>query len=406
MANHNGTASARTSSASALITKSASPQEVTRHIKPDVTAMLWGRAAGRCEFWGCNELLSKSLVTQEAVNRAQRAHIYSFSDDGPRGNKGIAQEKLNDIENLFLVCHGCHITIDKHKDGGRYTVALLQEWKATHERRVEIVTGIDPSKKSHIVLYGTNVGDQNATLNFNDAAQALFPVCHPADGRAIELGMKDSSCMDRSPAFWQLEAQHLANQYYRRVQERIAAREITHVSIFAIAPQPLLILLGTLMTDIPTAEVYQRHREPPTWNWPDTAPPITFDVREPDSVTGTPALVLALSADVTDDRISAVLGDNVSTWRVSVKNPNTDLIKSPEHLSAFRSTLRPLLDRIKAVHGQTTTLHVFPVVGVSAAIEFGRVRMPKAHMPWQLYDQVNARGGFVPALLLSSGDHS
>jgi hypothetical protein len=61
---------------------------------------------------------------------------------------------------------------------------------------------------------------------------------------------------------------------------------------------------------------------------------------------------------------------------------------------------------MKAIHGQTTTLHVFPAVGVSTAIEFGRVRMPKADAPWQLYDQVNARGGFIPALTIPLGDPS
>jgi hypothetical protein len=61
------------------------------------------------------------------------------------------------------------------------------------------------------------------------------------------------------------------------------------------------------------------------------------------------------------------------------------------------------MDRIKAAHGQTTPLHVFPVASVSAAIEFGRIRMPKADMPWRIYDQVNDRGGFVFALSIPQG---
>jgi hypothetical protein len=63
--------------------------------------------------------------------------------------------------------------------------------------------------------------------------------------------------------------------------------------------------------------------------------------------------------------------------------------------------MRQLLDRIKAAHGQNTVLRVFPVCSVSMAIEFGRIRMPKADMPWRLYDQVNPRGGFVSALAIS-----
>jgi hypothetical protein len=43
-------------------------------------------------------------------------------------------------------------------------------------------------------------------------------------------------------------------------------------------------------------------------------------------------------------------------------------------------------------------------MGVSFAVEFGRVRMPKAHMPMMIYDQVNDRGGFVQALSIPFGD--
>jgi hypothetical protein len=58
------------------------------------------------------------------------------------------------------------------------------------------------------------------------------------------------------------------------------------------------------------------------------------------------------------------------------------------------------LNAIKARHGQTTTLHVFPAMSVSTAIEMGRVRQPKADMPWKIYDQNNNLGGFVPAICL------
>lgn len=375
--------------------------EVTRHIKDDVTAMLWGRAAGRCEFWGCNTPLWKSPVTQEKVNRAQRAHIYAFSGSGPRGHRGISKGKLNDFDNLMLVCHGCHKKIDQHQDGGRYPASLLKEWKTAHERRVEVVTGIDPAKKSMVVLYGANIGKHSSPLNFTEAASALFPRLHPVDDRGIHLGTINSSFTERSESFWKHEVENLRTHFDRRVRDRVSSGEINHISVFALAPQPLLMLLGTLMIDITNAEVFQRHREPQTWNWPGRSSRLAITVERPTSYNGHPALVLALSAAVTDDRITDVLGENAVIWRVKVPRPNTDLIKSRSHLSAFRAVVRPLLDEIKKRHGQTTPLHVFPAVGASIAVEFGRVRMPKAHMPLHIYDQVNGLGGFVPALTIS-----
>lgn len=366
--------------------------------------MLWGKAAGRCEFAGCNKPLWKSSVTQEQVNIAQKAHIYSFSDDGPRGNKEILPENLNDLGNLMLVCHECHVKIDMKKDGGRYSVPILQKWKSEHETRIDIVTGISPEKRSHVVLYGANIGDHNSPLTFADTATALFPAHYPASDKPIELGMKNSSFKDRSPAFWSVETENLITTFKQRVGERLASGEVSHLSIFGLAPQPLLILLGSLITDIPKAEIFQLHREPQSWAWPENVRVVDYLVEKPTSATGAPALVLALSATITNDRITAVLGNNVAIWKVTIPEPHNDFVKSPRQLSSFRALLRSLLDKIKLCHGQHTVLHIFPAIPVSVAAEFGRIRMPKADMPWTIYDQINDRGGFVKALHIPEGD--
>jgi 5-methylcytosine-specific restriction endonuclease McrA len=370
----------------------------SRHIRDATRCLLWGKAAGRCEFSGCNRELWKSPVTQEQVNIAEAAHIYAFSSDGPRGNDGIDIEKLNEVANLMLACHDCHKTMDNDGEGERYSVELLQQWKAEHERRIEIVTGVDPKKKSHVVLYGAGIGEHNKPLNFAEAAHALFPGWYPAEDRPIALEIVDGIEKDSTADYWKLQRTNLETKFRLRVKERIERGEIEHISVFALAPQPMLILLGTLMIDITPAEVYQRHREPTaTWDWPSASGDFQFQVSEPPSFKGPPALVLALSAPVNDERITSVL-DGAAIWKITVPQPNTDLVKSREQLSRFRTLMRELLDRIKSRHGQEVPLHIFPVAGVSPSVELGRIRMPKAHMPWKIYDQNNQRGGFVPAL--------
>jgi hypothetical protein len=377
---------------------------VSRNIPRPVESMLWGRAAGRCEFDDCNRILFRSSVTQEQVNHAEKAHIYSFSESGSRGHDGVSDDELNAHENLILVCHECHRTIDQQQDGGRYTPELLRGMKDRHERRIEIVTGITPGRRSRVLLYGANVGEHSSPLSFGEAAGAMFPERYPSEPTAIKLGSINSSFHDRDQEFWAVESAHLLKHFEHRVREKVFDREIDHLSVFAIAPQPLLILLGTLLGDIVPADVYQRHREPPTWSWPTTATAQPFEVREPEAKSGPPALVLGLSATVTPDRISAVLGPDASIWYVGVPEPHNELIKSRGQLSRFRSIVRPLLDRIKAAHGQNTLLHIFPAASVSVAVELGRLRMPKADTPWKIYDQSNQLGGFVHALEIPGGN--
>jgi predicted metal-binding protein len=373
------------------------PKDVTRHISLPVQRMLWGKAAGRCEFAGCNQPLWKSPITQEQVNIAENAHIYSFSDEGPRGNDDIATEALNELPNLMLVCHQCHRKMDQERDGGRYSAQLLQQMKARHERRIEVVTGIDANRRSHVVLYGANIGDHSSPLSYRATASCLFPGRYPAEDNAIELGMVNSMLVDRDEGYWQVERRQLIRTFTSRVKGRLAAGEIEHLSVFALAPQPLLVLLGSLLTDIPQADVYQLRREPQGWGWDSDDGSAGLSLIEPDAVAGTPALILSLSATVREDRVSAVLGPGATLWRITVPEPHNDFLRTQSQVREFRQLIRRTLDRIKAGHGQSATLHVFPAMPVSLAVELGRVHMPKADLTLRIYDQQRERG-FTPAL--------
>jgi hypothetical protein len=377
-------------------------QAKTRDISPAVQNLLWGRAAGRCQFDNCNRVLSRASATQATRNLAEKAHIYAFSRGGPRADDVWPRELLNDVENLLLVCHDCHVTIDRGDGPERYTAAALMEMKRRHEKRIEIATGIAPNLSSHVLTYGTFVGAHQALPSFDDAAAALFPARFPASPTIIELGTRSGSQRDRDDAFWVEQRRELAYQFERQVRTPIERNDIKHLSVFALAPQPLLIQLGVLLGDITPADTFQRHREPSGWTWPAEAEPVPFEVAGPELTGGSPALVLAVSATITHDRIARVLGDDASVWTITAGEPHNDLVKARGMLSAFRQQVRRVLDRMKAQYGHTTPIHVFPALPVSLAVEFGRARMPKADAPWVLYDEQQSRGGFVRAFTLTA----
>ncbi|HEY0971317.1 MAG TPA: SAVED domain-containing protein [Gemmatimonadales bacterium] len=364
--------------------------------------LLWGRAAGRCQFQNCNRLLSRSPASKETRNLAEKAHIYAFSRGGPRASDDWPKALLNDVENLLLVCHDCHVTIDEADGPKLYTAALLMDMKRRHEQRIEVATDVAPDHDSHVLTYGTHIGHHQALPTFRDAAAALFPARFPASTSVIELGPRSGSQRDRDDAFWREQRRELEYQFERQVRTPMERGEIAHLSVFALAPQPLLIHLGVLLGDITPADTYQRHREPPGWGWPlGASATLPFEVSTPPASRGVPALVLSVSATITPERITRVLGQDAVIWSVTVPAPHNDIVKSPAALREFRQTLRSLLDRMKAQHGHTTPVHVFPALPVSLAVELGRVRMPKADAPWELYDEQQERGGFVRAFTLA-----
>lgn len=377
------------------------PAKLTRAVKREVERELWGRAAARCEFNDCNKLLYKSPVTQESVHLAEKAHIYSFSEDGPRGRGTFCQDTLglNDVPNLMLVCHDCHLKIDQDEKGERYSAGLLKKWKLEHETRVRIATGITANKRSHVVLYGSRIGDENSPLQAAIAFDAMFPDWNPADDRSVNLSMA-SALDDSTKEFWLAQAAHLRKEFDRHIRARIDEAQPNHFSVFALASQPLLILLGSLFTDKVPAVVYQPHREPKTWKWQPHPDRFQYRVTEPVDRSGIPALVFSLSAKIGPERIESVLGGKASIWEVTIDQPHNDFLRSEAQLSMFGEAVRKLMVTIKSAHPNATDLKVFPAMPVSCAVEFGRVRMPKADLPWVIYDQNHKHQKFIETITI------
>jgi hypothetical protein len=376
-------------------------KEITRYIKHEVERELWARASGRCQFSGCNRILYKSPVTQDHVNISEKAHIYSFSETGPRGWGPFKKKPkgLNDVSNLILVCHDCHKTIDQDSKGQKYSASLLLDWKKQHEQRIEIVTGISPNKKSYVVMYGANIGDEKSLVQYNLAVEAMFPERYPTNNSPIELSMTWQN-EDSKSDYWDIEKSNLEINFQRQIRPIIEKDKQSHFSLFAFAPQPLLVYLGALFTDKIPVEVYQPIREPRTWRWQKHPDNFEFIVKEPENFDKQPVLAFSLSGKITEDRITLVIGRNISVWEITVGKDflHNDFMRSQAQLAMFRQAVRKVMVSINEKHGLSTPLHIFPAMPVSCAIEMGRVRMPKADMPWIIYDQNYKHHKFIKTI--------
>jgi hypothetical protein len=246
-------------------------------------------------------------------------------------------------------------------------------------------------------MYGAKIGDEKSLLQYVPAVEAMFPEWLPAEEKAVNLSM---SCEheDRNPEYWATEERHLRAIFDRSIVPRIQENNPSHFSLFALAPQPLLMLLGSLFSDKISVEVYQPRREPKTWKWQSDPDGFRFIIDEPKVYKYPPALIVSISDNISEERIKAVIGEDVSVWKLTIDNFNNDCIKSRYQLSLFRQTVRKLMVLIKEKHGQSTLLKIFPAMPASCAIEFGRIRMPKADMPWAIFDQNNKEGKFIEAL--------
>jgi hypothetical protein len=364
------------------------------NIPEKVKVILWGKSAGRCEFNGCNKIVYRDWLTRTELNFSQVAHIIGDSPDGPRGDVELSKEYCCDIANLMLMCPDHHKTIDSILD--TYTDDVLRQMKLAHEVRIEQLTELKEDQISTVVIYEGRIGQFQPNINDRDCYQAMFPRWYPAPRMPIRLGLSNSSFHDHEKEYWQFEEANLERQFSEKIKPLFDKDESRHFSVFAFAPQPLLIKLGSLFSDIYGAEVYQLHREPQNWKWQPEPENFEYIIEEPRTVHRTVAINLSLSATVRNNRISKALGTkDVSFWNLSIDNPNNDFLKSHEQIQKFREVFRILLNKIKARHGENQVLHIFTACPVSIAVEIGRVWQPKADLPLIIYDQNRHLGGFA-----------
>lgn len=361
--------------------------------------LLWAISGGRCEYEGCNKILHTDILTKKKYNSAYIAHIVADKPGGPRGDAMRSELLCDNISNLMLLCNDHHNLVDKVDIEGHSESRLLT-MKRQHEERIRRITDIASNMSSEIILYGANIGINNSPLSYQSACEALMYDYYPANESAIELRMSNVPFADDTDAYWMMEEANLSEQFKLKIKPRLMQGNTDHYSVFALAPQPLLIKLGVLINDLNNVKVYQKHREPSTWKWHTDSSNIEYIIHEPQDKTKVPVLVFSLSGTVTHDRIQKTLGNNTSIWEITLScTPDLDFLKTEALLSSFRQTIRNTFDRIKSHHG-CIDLHIFPAMPVSAAVEVGRVWMPKVDMPMVIYDANKVKNDFYKTITI------
>src|SRR6266851_3517428 len=90
------------------------------------------RVCMRCSNPNCRQLTSGPQVDpQKVINVGVAAHITAASPGGPRYSPTLTNEQRQFIENGIWLCQNCGKLVDN--DELRYTVELLQRWKAHSE---------------------------------------------------------------------------------------------------------------------------------------------------------------------------------------------------------------------------------------------------------------------------------
>lgn len=374
-----------------------------RSVSPITRMVVWGRAAGRCSYTNCSERLDGDLISGDLrKNKAFLAHIIASDPGGPRGDPILSGELSDDPDNLMLMCGPHHSEIDAENKLDRYTVEALREMKRHHEERVARALAHPEAPRAHILRVSAAIGANETAIPRRACAQAMVPALVIADRDPIDISFRGMEHKDSDPDYYPRELENLHKVYDREIRGRYRDGSLEHLAVFGFAPIPLLMELGRLISDLSEVTVFGRHREPRAgWAWPDDAPELAFE-----RIPGAPgpknvALKLCVSAEISDDRVAAVLGSDASIWEIRSSVMDTHVLRNQDDLSSFRKLVGRVLDEIKTAHGSDVRLSVFPAIPATCAIEFGRVWQPKAHPAFDVFDEISG-SGFVHRHRISS----
>ncbi len=177
------------------------------------------------------------------------------------------------------------------------------------------------------------------------------------------------------------------------------------VSVFALAPIPLLVHLGMELGDLQEVDLYQRHRDKQSWSWQhgdesDETVAQLYDVREPDAQDDGElpiALVISVSAKVRDTQVRAAVAEKALVYQIEANEPSLDFLKSRQRLDVFGYELRRLLEEIRSKYGRSRPIHLIAAIPSPMAVELGRC-IQKYHPPFIIYEYRKESEEYVRAL--------
>lgn len=387
--------------------------KASRYISAPTTLELWVRSAGRCAH--CNKFLLEEPFRERPINLGERAHIAGWTNTpgSPRGDSAVPLNERGRASNLILLCQVCHTIIDHEDTRADYPEERLHEMKTAHEDRISHVTAMGPDRETAVIRLIGSIRGTVPEMTRSLAVQSVvdgggrypkFPFA--PDRHSIEIDLTKLPEPESDSAYWRLGRAQI-DKAVARIADHIAAKEVRHLSIFAIARIPLLIYLGYALDDKVPIDLYQKHRGgSEDWIWPEDAPKPEFHIVA--HRTGKPGtnvvVILSLSGTISISDLPSETEDQaVFEIRPTVETPSPNLFRSRAMLDAFTRTWQQLLSELEVTHKSVSELHLFPAAPITAAIACGRAVMRHIHPAVKVFERIGGRE-FQTALVFNEQD--
>lgn len=344
------------------------------HIPKKVQTHLWLRAGGRCEFRGCNKILYEDNVTQDPINGSHIAHIISWTETGPRGDKELSPKLATDISNLMLTCPEHNHLIDKGENLEKYTVSFLREMKAEHERSIRELTGLAGQLPKRVIVLKSMIHGQRPAITEKEEADALLPF-YPQKDR-IDIDLCDITDLTTAKAIID-----------EKVKKYIADSDGSEsYAAFIMAAIPLGCYLGYAIGNKLPVQTYQHFRDTEDWKWRDKGEGYTVELPNIGDSCSDVNLFINISG-IIDKSLTVA---DYPVYAINATTPGFNFLQSWNQVKDFRRLFRDVLDKIREDNGESVVVHLYPATPNPVNFEIGKGIMRNLDPTIVLYDKNNA----------------
>lgn len=358
---------------------------------PDhVKLKVWTEAAGRCQFTDCNIPLWYNKLTLGKRNFGEMAHIIGAKKGGPRGSN-LSEELEKDPENIILLCDRCHKEVDGIETRKNYSVERLKKMKSDHTTRVRMLLE-QPSNRSRPLLFTSAIGGQHPMFGDISITEALLPD-FPDQIRENWLKIEFGDFQREVISEWDYVKSKI-DQLYNSTDRVIQNGDINHLSVFGLAPQPLLMYLGRKLGDKISAQIFEPRRTDilkDKWKW-DTGIQTDLQYETLKLKVGKDKnviLLVALSDYLNEDKYVNMVQGTPHVYKITTKEPVQGFLTKRVEKTLFIKKCRSLLNKIQNEVGNDCTIHVLPAMPASLAIEFGRLLQPTKDPKTWVYENID-----------------
>lgn len=273
------------------------------------------------------------------------------------------------------IAHTIYNVLKRHVSLGEKVILKSQELQlqTIFDRLNEInrLLEFEQNKNVLIVTYSANMQGKQWTLNRIVSSR-------------VDLSIKNSPLQPGTNEFWLFTQNSLVSEFNKRV---LAFLEDGYtVDLYALAPIPLLVLLGNLFANRPNINIFQLKKVPSSFEWEEDGEKLDIKVTQsPDEFLGEEAaLLMSFSGQVDKQNVMGAIGKKIPLIEMSIKEPFDDFLRSKSQLNEFLTEYRKVKSSL--VSKGVKTIHLFAAIPIAFAIGIGQAYNPNYDPDLVTYD--------------------